>query len=107
MTPNYTLLYQDMLLNNYPEKLKSGVVTSFLQNSTKKAIDIININQFITLENQETNKKWQVYDKETILEIINYQNQNRLSNVATAKLYQISLVTLRKWKKHFLALELS
>ena len=47
------------------------------------------------------NKPYISYDKESILEIINYQAENELTNAETAKLFTISTVTLRKWKRYF------
>jgi DNA-binding transcriptional regulator YiaG len=99
--PNYNLIYQEMLLSSAPEKLENRAVKSFLENSNKKAIDLISINHFIAAENIQNNKKWQVYDEASIKEILNYQQDHELSNNETAKLYNISLISLRKWKKHF------
>jgi DNA-binding transcriptional regulator YiaG len=97
---NYTQLYIDMIASSFPEKMETKAVKKFLEGK-KTAMKVIEINQFISDSHQLENQKHQCYDKETILEIINYQADNELTNHQTATLYNISLVTLRKWKKHF------
>jgi DNA-binding transcriptional regulator YiaG len=100
MTVNYNLLYTEMLAQNFPEKGKTQAAQRFLK-TDKKAIEIINFNQFISDENQTVNKRHISYDEPSILEILTYQDDNKLNSTQVAKLFNISRITLRKWKKHF------
>jgi|JI102314A2RNA_FD_contig_31_8362376_length_616_multi_3_in_0_out_0_1 DNA-binding transcriptional regulator YiaG len=98
---NYNLIYTEMLQAQFPQKLNSTAAKRFLENSNKKAIDIINFNQFISTENLEQNKRHICFDEASIKEMLQYQDENGLTNYETAKLYNISRMSLRKWKKHF------
>lgn len=94
-----------MIAAQFPEKLQTVQVQKFLTTSSNIALDCININQFIAPETIEINKQNISYDQASILEILNYQVENKLAGIETAKLFNISTVTLRKWRKFFKSIE--
>ena len=101
MQPNYNLIYQDLLKASFPDKMENRAVKNFFESSNKKAIDLINFNAFISSENLQENKKHSCFDEASIKEMLQYQEENDLTNDQIAALYNISLTSLRKWKKHF------
>jgi len=100
MTVNYNILYQDFLQAKFPNKLATPQVQRFLSQD-KTALNLISINEFIAKENLQENKRHICFDEASIKEMLHYQEENDLTNYQTAKLYNISLTSLRKWKKHF------
>jgi len=105
MKVNYNLIYTEMLTAQFPEKMKTVQAQNFLSRNNN-SLDIINFNQFVTNENG-IDKKYISYDEASLKEILKYQDENELTNEATAKLYNISRMTLRKWKKHFNQLKIT
>ena len=96
--PNYKEIYLDILKKKYPEKLDRCM--PILQKSNLNSLDVVHLNEIIF--GKETTIKSQVhksYDPETITEILNYQNKNRLSDSQLAKHFRISRNTVAKWKK--------
>jgi DNA-binding transcriptional regulator YiaG len=93
-----------MLLATQPEKLEDKKIQHFL-NTPKMALDIQNINLYINTATTAENEKIKSYDEHSILEILTYQDENKLNSTQVAKLFNISRITLRKWKKHFQLIE--
>lgn len=101
MKPNYTKIYHDLLLEEYPEKLKDGKVKELLQN-LNTSDEVIKFNEKLfeqSKESQENNQKLRTYDKETMMKILTYQKQHGFSSNYISKKYKISRTTLAKWKK--------
>ena len=100
MRTNFERLYTDMLVAKFPEKLKTATIQNFLK-AEKNALNIIYINDFIAPETAPENSKYIAYDQASLKEILTYQEDNKLKYAQTAKEFNISRMTLRKWKKHF------
>jgi DNA-binding transcriptional regulator YiaG len=66
-------------------------------------IDVIRLNEIIfdkgDKETQEMNQKYRSYDKNTVIKILKYQEDNNLSNVQVANYFRMSRTTLLNWKK--------
>ncbi len=101
--PDYKRIYEDILLK-HPTKKKQ--CEKILSKTTFSVKDVITINDIIFPKaNQETesaNQRHRSYDKRSIMEILDYQNKNKLNNSELARHYKLSRNTVAKWKKQFL-----
>lgn len=99
--PNYKKIYTDLILKKHPEKYQS--CSSILQKEVLSTLDVIKLNQIIfTSEDLKTalfNQKMRSYDKATIIEILEYQKKNKLSNTKVAEEFKLSRNSIAKWKK--------
>lgn len=101
MKPNYSKIYHDLLLEEYPEKLKDVKVKELLKNLNTSE-EVIKFNEKIfeqSKESQENNQKLRTYDKATMLKILKYQKEHGFSSNYISKQYKISRTTIAKWKK--------
>jgi len=103
MRPNYTKIYQDMLKQDYPDKLKDPKIVTLLKklNTTE---DILKFNDKLfeqSRESQQNNQKLKTYDKKTMLKLLQYQKKHEFSTSYMSRKYKISRTTLAKWKKMF------
>lgn len=103
MRPNYTKIYQDMLKQDYPDKLKDPKILTLLKklNTTE---DILKFNDKVfeqSRESQQNNQKLKTYDKKTMLKLLQYQKKHEFSTSYMSRKYKISRTTLAKWKKMF------
>ncbi|MBW7676183.1 helix-turn-helix domain-containing protein [Chryseobacterium chendengshani] len=101
MKPNYTKIYHDLLLEEYPEKLKDVKVRELLQ-KLNTSDEVIKFNEKLfeqSKESLENNQKLRTYDKETMLKILMYQKEHGFSSSYISKKYKISRTTLTKWKR--------
>lgn len=103
-TPNYKRIYEDIISKKYPDKFNA--CQSFFNKDSFSVIDILKINQMLfSSKNEMANdfdQKHKSYDKNSILEILDYQAKNKLNNSQLAKHFQLSRNTVSKWKKIFL-----
>ncbi len=103
MRPNYKKIYQDMLKEKNPEKLKDPKTLRLL-NNLKTSEDILRLNDLIfksTKESLKNNQQLKTYDKKTMLKLLQYQQKHNLSTSFMSKKYRISRTTIAKWKKTF------
>lgn len=103
MRPNYAKIYQDMLKQDQPDKLKEPKVQALLKN-LKTTEDVLNFNELIFKQSKESlrnNQKLKTYDKKTMLKLLQYQKKHGFSTSFMSKKYKISRTTLAKWKKTF------
>jgi response regulator of citrate/malate metabolism len=103
MRPNYTKIYEDMLKQDYPDKLKDPKILTLLKklNTTE---DILKFNDKLfeqSRESQQNNQKLKTYDKKTMLKLLQYQKKHEFSTSYMSRKYKISRTTLAKWKKMF------
>ena len=102
--PNYKRIYEDMLTYKYPEK--RPLCHTILSKNSFSVKDVIKINDIIFPRNkgneQSENQKHRSYDKSAVLEILDYQQKNRLNNTEVAAYFNLSRNTVAKWKKQFL-----
>lgn len=99
--PNYHKIYSDIIQLKYPEKEK--YCQSILSKKELSALEVIMINDIIfskyKKENLVFNQMHRAYNKQTILEILNYQKNNKLNNSQLALHFKLSRNTVAKWKK--------
>ena len=99
--PNYKKIYTDMVLAKYPGKIE--VCGNILNKEYMSVLDVITLNRLLfETDNEITNQKLRSYDKRAVMEILNYQKKNKLSNIQTAMHFKLSRNTVSKWKKSFL-----
>lgn len=103
LLPNYKLIYEDIISKKYPHKKAR---CQFLLNKKELSIlDIIKLNTIIFYDgNKEANifnQRLRSYDKSTILEILDYQKVNKLSNTQVAIQFKLSRNSISKWKNLF------
>ncbi|MDV7698993.1 helix-turn-helix domain-containing protein [Chryseobacterium soli] len=103
MRPNYTKIYEDMLKQDYPDKLKDPKILTLLKklNTTE---DVLKFNDKLfeqSRESQQNNQKLKTYDKKTMLKLLQYQKKHEFSTSYMSRKYKISRTTLAKWKKMF------
>lgn len=101
MRPNYNRIYQDLLKQQYPEKLECPKIKEHLSrlDSTE---EILKLNQRLFKQNKETsktNQQLKTYDKKTMMKLLNYQKKHDFSTSFMARKYNISRTTFSKWKK--------
>lgn len=99
-SPDYKLIYQDMISKKYPDKVL--LCGSFFSKDSFSTLDILKINQFLFGASKDFDQKHRSYDKNSILEILDYQKKNQLNNSQLANHFKISRNTVIKWKKIFL-----
>lgn len=103
-TPDYKRIYSDMITIKYPEKKE--ICDKLLSKVNLSTLDIIEISQILfnksSKENAGFNQKHRSYSKSTIIQILKYQQQNKLNNSQLARHFKLSRNTVTKWKNEFL-----
>lgn len=102
--PDYKKIYTDIILKKHPEKYT--FCYPILEKRVLSVLDVIKLNQMIfAFEDLETavfNQKHKSYDKEAILEILEYQKKNKYTNKQVANEFRLSRNSIAKWKKIFI-----
>lgn len=98
--PDYKRIYQDFIAAKCPEKKES--VKVFLSQDSLSLSDVLKINRIIFFDGSSENQKFKSYDKQAILEILNYQKKHQLNNRQLANHFKLSRNTVAKWKRMFL-----
>ncbi len=101
--PNYKRIYKDILDIKHLEKKEE--CKWILRKKELSTMDILELNKRIFGETE--NQKYRSYSKADILKILDYQQQNQLSNTQLANHFRLSRNTVAKWKKHFLMIGIS
>lgn len=102
--PYYRKLYQDMIRNKYPEKEKD--CSQILNKEKWTSLDVLMIDKMLFVSNRKQSdiafgQRHRAYDKQTIIEILDYQQKNELNNGQIANEFQLSRNTVTKWRKLF------
>ena len=101
--PNYKRIYSDILDREFPDKIEK--CKTLLQKKKLSVLDILELNQIIfgmaDRETERFNQSHRTYNKATILEILDYQQKQRLNNSQLASHFKLSRNTVAKWKKLF------
>ncbi|MFY7845263.1 MULTISPECIES: transposase [Chryseobacterium] len=96
--PNYKQIYNDLLMEKYPQKKQ--LCESLLLKDELSFMDVIKLNNLIFGNNNNSvNQKFRSYNKESIMEILEYQKKNNLNNHQLASHFKMSKNTVSKWKK--------
>lgn len=99
--PDYKKIFKDIIQYQYPQKAKA--CESILNKESLTGIDVITLNNLIfEPRSQETvvfNQKHHFYDKQSIMQILEYQKKHNLNNTQVAQKYKLSRNTVAKWKK--------
>lgn len=102
--PDYHRIYSDIIKLKYPEKER--YCQHLLATQYLSALDIIQLNNIIFSdlgkESLIFNQKHRSYDESTILQILDYQKKNKLSNTQLANKLNMSRNTIAKYKKIYL-----
>ncbi|WP_353145351.1 helix-turn-helix domain-containing protein [Chryseobacterium sp.] len=102
LTPNYKILFEDIINKKFPEKKKECL--PILKKQKLSVVDIIKLNEKIFESHTKTigpNQKFRSYGKSDILQILDYQKKHKLNNIQLAKYFKLSRNTVAKWKKIF------
>lgn len=101
--PDYKRIYTDILDTRFPHKKKD--CESILNKEVLSHLDVIDLNTIIygavTAENWKFDKRHRSYNQDTIMEILQHQKKNKLSNRQLASHYKLSRNTVARWKKLF------
>ncbi|MDR6462658.1 helix-turn-helix domain-containing protein [Chryseobacterium sediminis] len=104
LSPDYKLIYQDIISKKYPHK--KAKCEDILNKKELSVLDIIRLNSLIfDILHEDTfifNQRLRSYDRSAILEILNYQKINSLNNTKVAQTFNLSRNTIAKWKKMFI-----
>ena len=105
MIPNYKKIYSDLIVRKYPEKLDE--LECFLQKDTLTTLDVMKLSMKLNRHTEKPERKFnqrlRSYNKEAILEILDYQKVFRLNNSQLAEHFSLSRNTVTKWKKFYFA----
>lgn len=96
MSINYKKIFQDILDLKFPEKKELRTIV--LEKEIVDFYDVLSLNKLIFGEESKENKH-KSYDSSTIKKILNYQQENNLSNIETARKFNLSRNTITAWKK--------
>ncbi|MFT4223191.1 helix-turn-helix domain-containing protein [Dysgonomonas sp.] len=102
--PLYHKLYADMIREKYPDK--EACCSSYLKKENWTALDVIQINAILFAKHHKqmeiaSDQKHRAYDKESVRQILHYQQVNGLNNKQLADKFRLSRNTVAKWRKLF------
>lgn len=103
--PDYKRIYRDLIAIEFPDKI-NDTKFFFSKCGNWSNSDVLKFHRFLynTKEGYVTdNNKHKSYDKETIIEILEYQRKNNLNNLETSKHFGVSRNSITKWRKIFLS----
>ena len=96
MTINYKKIFRDIVEFKFPDK--SELKALVLEKEIIDFYDVLVLNRLIFGDDIKVNKH-KSYDISTITKVLNYQKDNNLNNVETAKKFNLSRNTVSAWKK--------
>lgn len=96
MNINYKKIFQDILDLKFPEKQELHTIV--LEREITDFYDVLSLNKLIFGDENKENKH-KSYDPSTITKVLKYQEENNLTNVETAKKFNLSRNTVSAWKK--------
>lgn len=103
MRPDYKSIYNDILERKFPDKRKE---CEPLLKKKISDLDVIKLNILIfgspDNETQKFNQMHRCYTKDSILKLLMYQKEHKLTNTEMSRQFKISRTTISKWKDLFL-----
>ncbi|MGV1003122.1 helix-turn-helix domain-containing protein [Empedobacter falsenii] len=95
---DYKKLYHDIIRDKYPNKEK--YCKKIMSKKHLTIFDIMELNRKLFGDiNINENQKFRSYTREDILNILDYQKNNKLNNTQLANHFKLSRNTISKWKK--------
>ncbi|WP_106915781.1 transposase [Chryseobacterium aurantiacum] len=99
-SPNYKRIYHDFIQSKCPDKWEN--VKDFFSKENMSLSDVLKINNIIFFGKLSESQKFKSYDKEAIIEMLEYQKKHKLNNKQLALHFRLSRNTVTKWKRKFL-----
>ena len=103
LTPNYKLIYSDIINEKFPEKKE--LCKAILAKENLSVLEIIRLNKIIFNDScqitDKFNQSQRSYQKSDILKILDYQKKNQLNNTRLSNHFKISRNTIARWKRIF------
>ena len=96
MSINYKKIFQDILELKFPENKELYTIVS--EREINNSYDVLSLNRLI-FGNENKENKHKSYDPSTITKVLKYQEENNLSNIETARKFNLSRNTVSAWKK--------
>lgn len=96
MSIHYKKIFHDILDMKFPEKAELHRIV--LERDINDFYDVLSLNKLIFGEENKDNKH-KSYDPSTIKKVLNYQQENNLTNIETARRFNLSRNTVTAWKK--------
>lgn len=103
MKPDYNKIYTDIVSLKFPEKKQK--CEHLLNKKDLSVMEILMLNKIIfntDKSSEETNQKLRSYQESDILQILDYQKEQKCNNTQLANHFRISKNTVTKWKRLFL-----
>lgn len=101
--PDYRKIYTDMIEMKYLDKREK--CETVLTKPKLSVIDILELEKRIFgnnhIQDDKENGKFRAYDNESILQILNYQKKNKMTNTDISIFFKVSRNSIAKWKKLF------
>ncbi|UWX61823.1 helix-turn-helix domain-containing protein [Chryseobacterium oranimense] len=102
--PDYKRIYTDLINERHPEKKET--FRTILSQKDLSILDVIKCSTILTDGEDKNavtfNQRHRCFDRETILEILDYQKEHGYSNAQLARHFKLSRNTIAKWKKKFI-----
>jgi len=102
--PDYKRIYTDLINERHPEKKE--IFKTILSQKELSFLDVIKCSAILTDGEDKNavtfNQRHRCFDRQTILEILDYQKENGYSNAQLARHFKLSRNTIAKWKKKFI-----
>ncbi|PWN58404.1 transposase [Chryseobacterium viscerum] len=104
MMPDYHNIFNDMIEKKDPN-LKTDCEI-ILRKNRLSVLDIISLNKIIfgkvTQDPGKENQKYRAYDRNVIIEMLQYGQKHKLNNTQLAQHFNLSRNTVAKWKKNII-----
>lgn len=102
--PNYNRIYSDLIKMKFPDQIM--IYQDRLNKKELSFLDVIDLNKKLFGKSdsysENFNQKLKSYDRPSILRILDYQREHKLTNLQLAKHFNLSRNTVSAWKKRFL-----
>ena len=100
--PDYVKIYSDIIDLKYPDRKDEFV--SVLSKKQLTFLDVIELNHrlFGCTKSNELSQKLRSYNKKAILDILDYQKKQNLTNSQIAMHFKMSRNTISKWRKIYI-----
>ncbi|MFN1218843.1 helix-turn-helix domain-containing protein [Chryseobacterium kwangjuense] len=94
--PDYIKIFSDIILKKFPEK--ASTCKHFLEKEKLSSLDVITLNR-ILFNDCSIKNGHKSYDHESIIQILEHQKKNKMTDTEIATLFRLSRNTLSGWKK--------